>query len=727
MNKTCLLLSVFALQVIVLRAQDSTSSEQKIIGLSEVTISTVRSMKGMGYLDEVHNGIIYSGKKTEVIITDSIDANTALNNPRQVMGRIPGAVFSETLGSGFPSNGVGFRGLNPSQSVETNTRMNGYSITADLYGYPESYFLPNLEAVQRIEVIRGASSLQFGPQFGGVINYIIRDAPDKKFEFTTQQTTGSFGMFNSFNTIGGKYKWFSYYGYFQYTHVGGWRPNSKYSQFSGFAKVQFAPTENLRISLEYSALRNKIQMPGGLSDDQYAQNIRASYRARNWMTSPWSVAALKLDYKISKKVSLNFVSSFLASGRNVVWKNEDGGPQELDLIDSATFTYGNRELGKKTFWNTSNELHITANYRIGKTQNTVSGGIRFFYGKYFTNSGEGTIGSDFDLTLVSPRWKSALQYFTLNVAPYIENIFRVTDKFSIVPGFRFEYLNTKADGYKTYGGSEVSALRSKSRYIPLAGIGLQYRTTETTSVYGNFTQCYSPFTYSQLTVFGTTSVIDPNMKDASGFNADLGFRGTVKNFLSFDIGAFYLQYNHRIGLMTKTDSSGTPYNFRTNIANSRHVGAETYVEINPVKAFTTVSKYGTISFFNSFTFIDARYMNGIYKNNFVENAPRFINRFGTTYAVQNFSITLLVSHTSKCFSDAGNTFKSDDAVIGIVPAYNVIDLSATYKFLKHFNAKVGMNNVANAHYFTMRADEYPGPGIIPAIGRSFYIGVGAKF
>jgi Fe(3+) dicitrate transport protein len=114
-----------------------TTTSVKTYNLNEVSVTGVKSVKGMGYLDEVNNGVVYSGKKTEVLLVDSIDANTALNNPRQVMGRIPGAVFSETQGSGFPSNGVGFRGLNPSQSVETNTRMNGYNITGDLYGYPE--------------------------------------------------------------------------------------------------------------------------------------------------------------------------------------------------------------------------------------------------------------------------------------------------------------------------------------------------------------------------------------------------------------------------------------------------------------------------------------------------------------------------------------------------------------------------------------------------------------
>ncbi len=135
-------------------------AEEKIEVLREVEVSGVKSITGMGYMED-HGGVIYSGKKTEVLLLDSLDANTAQNNPRQVLGRVPGANYSETEGSGFPSNGIGFRGLNPTQSVETNTRQNGYNITADLYGYPESYYLPTLEAVARIEgaAIRGRHQL----------------------------------------------------------------------------------------------------------------------------------------------------------------------------------------------------------------------------------------------------------------------------------------------------------------------------------------------------------------------------------------------------------------------------------------------------------------------------------------------------------------------------------------------------------------------------------------
>ena len=66
--------------------------------------------------------------------------------------------------------------------------------------------------------------------------------------------------------------------------------------------------------------------------------------------------------------------------------------------------------------------------------------------------------------------------------------------------------------------------------------------------------------YSELTPSATTEIIDPNLKDASGFNADFGYRGSVKNYLNFDVGLFYLQYDNRIGTLTQ---NGAP--FKTNI------------------------------------------------------------------------------------------------------------------------------------------------------------------
>ncbi|HEX7414450.1 MAG TPA: TonB-dependent receptor, partial [Bacteroidia bacterium] len=699
-----------------------------IVTLKEIAVSGIQSISGTGHMREVHDGIIYSGKKNEVLILDSINANTAQNNPRQVLGRIPGSNYSETEGGGFPSNGIGFRGLKPTQSVETNTRQNGYNITADLYGYPESYYLPPLEAVERIEVTRGASSLQFGPQFGGVINYIMKGGnPTKPIEVTVQQTAGSYGLLNSFASIGGTYKKWNYFTYAQYKDITGWRPNSKVKQVTGFAKAEYIASEKFKVGMEYSLLRNTIQMVGGLDDEQFNQNAQQSVRARNWLSSPWNVLALTAQYKITDNTSLTLKSTLNISARNLVWRNEVGGIQTPDSISPSTNTYVPREVQRESFKSSTSELRLLTRYKLGGINQTFAGGIRYFSG-YMKRQGGGlgSTGSDFDLNLYGGNYEYDLNFTTTNIAAFVENTFRIGQRISITPGFRYEYLNSTAIGYITDGSSIVNSNRSKNWNIPLAGCGLQFKTTSTTNMYANCSQAYRPTDYSNQTPIGVSSKIDPNLKDANGYNADFGWRGTVKNFLNFDVGAFYLAYNNRIGIELLSDAKGNPYTYRTNVANSVHQGVETYVEINLVKLFTNTSKVGTISFFNSFAYINAKYVNGQFQGNWVEFAPNTINRFGITYAIKRFSTTFLISNTSKSFADANNTVSNADATVGVIPAYQVMDWSAGIK-IKNYNIKFGVNNLADKRYFTLRTDEYPGPGIIPSIARSFYVGVGAKF
>ena len=81
------------------------------------------------------------------------------------------------------------------------------------------------------------------------------------------------------------------------------------------------------------------------------------------------------------------------------------------------------------------------------------------------------------------------------------------------------------------------------------------------------------------------------------------------------------------------------------------------------------------------------------------------------------------SQQSASYSDADNTERSSNPLIGRIPAYNVIDWSLTLNY-KKFRFKGGINNLSDKRYFTQRTDEYPGPGIIPSVGRSFYAGIG---
>jgi Fe(3+) dicitrate transport protein len=255
-------------------------------------------------------------------------------------------------------------------------------------------------------------------------------------------------------------------------------------------------------------------------------------------------------------------------------------------------------------------------------------------------------------------------------------------------------------------------------------LGLEYKVSDNSNIYGNIIQAYRPIEYAQLQPFGITSKIDPDLKDANGYNTDIGYRGTVRNFLNFDIGLFYLSYNKRIGTVLINPGTVNEYTLRTNVANSVHKGLESYVEFNLLKYLNPASVRG-LSLFNSLAFTDARYTSGSFKGKRVETAAKYINRVGITFHNTMLSTTLQMSNVGDAYGDATNVKFSDDPAAGYIPAYTVFDFSGSYK-IRNVSLKAGINNFADKMYFTRRTDEYPGPGIIPAIGRSFYAGISIK-
>ncbi|MEJ7679920.1 MAG: hypothetical protein WKG06_19090 [Segetibacter sp.] len=151
----------------------------------------------------------------------------------------------------------------------------------------------------------------------------------------------------------------------------------------------------------------------------------------------------------------------------MVWRNEDGGAGALDEIEPSTGKYVAREVENENMHNTSAELRLLHNYRLGKTDNTLAGGARYAYAWFKRQGGgEGTAGSDFDLS-VNGDYKYDLDFTTTNIAPFIENIFRISNRFTITPGFRLEYLKGTGKGYKEEESDKIITNENRKRVVPL--------------------------------------------------------------------------------------------------------------------------------------------------------------------------------------------------------------------------------------------------------------------
>jgi Fe(3+) dicitrate transport protein len=711
--------------------------------LGPVEIIEYKMRMGNRNADEVDGNIIFAAKKNEIVMLEGAAVNTVNNEARQVFAQVPGISIWENDGSGIQV-GVASRGLSPNRSWEFNVRQNGYDISADPLGYPEAYYNPPFEAVERIQVVRGSSSLQFGPQFGGLLNYILLDAPkDKKIQFQTRQSVGSFGMFNSFNSLGGTIKKISYYGYYNFKRADGFRPNSKYFIHNGFAKLGYKINERWSLSAENTVMDFVSQQPGGLTDLQLSENIKQSSRARNWLGIRWIMPSVSLNFNLNErhKIDVKVFGVIGDRGSNAFVR----AINVPDTINASTGAYNNRQIDKDLYRNVGAEIRYLYNYNISDNKQSLAVGARYYYGntkRYF--SGRGDSGNQFNLNLQDTLFGRELNYINQNAAVYAENVFRA-GHFVIVPGIRLEVLQSQASGFigrsSTIGEKQFMPDQNRWRVFPLAGLGLEYHFKSSTEIYANASQAYRPVLFSDLTPTATTDSIGQNLSDAQGMNFDLGYRGKIKNWLEFDVSGFYLIYNNRIGTITQLNDEGKSYQLRTNLGNAHSRGGEAFISFDLLSATKVSNQYGNLKLWASVSYINAVYTklatskveNGVlvttdFKNKKVENAPSFINRFGATYSYKFFTLNYIASWTDGAFADASNTILPNAAATsGYIPSHYVMDLNLTFSFLKdRFNVKSGVSNITSNKYFTRRAGGLPGPGVLPGEPRNFFLSVGIK-
>ncbi|WP_425637914.1 TonB-dependent receptor domain-containing protein [Algoriphagus yeomjeoni] len=699
--------------------------------LNQVTVEGNNSDSyGIIRLNSVEGTAIYEAKKNEVIQLDNITANLATNNSRQIYAKVPGLNIYESDGAGLQL-GIGARGLDPNRTSHFNVRQNGYDISADALGYPESYYTPATEGVARIEVVRGAASLQYGTQFGGLLNFVMKDGPeDKKAKVVLRNTVGSYGFLNTFSSVGGTLGKWNYYSFFQYKRGDGWRENSGFDSKMAYTSLSFKPNERFKVKLEYTVMDYLARQAGGLTDALFAQNPRQSIRSRNWFKVNWNLFASQLDFKINNQLKLNLRNFGLIGGRDAL-----GNLGRIDRVDDGL----ERNLFVDDFRNFGSELRLIYNYRLGKQENAFLIGSRYYNGFTDRKQGLGSAGNNADFSFLNPQNLEDADYDFpgRNISVFAENVFNLSDKISLTPGIRVEYIRTAANGY--YAGNtlvpdpdtgfardstfKVFEKLDRKRSFVFGGLGFSYKPKENHEFYANFSQNYRSINFNDIRVNNPNLVVDENIQDERGYNFDLGIRGSQNKKFNYDVSFFYLKYRDRIGAILRTDpESFRIFRYRTNVADAYSLGLEAFGEFDLLRVLEWDEKY-KLNFFTNISLIDARYQSSeeqVLEGNRVELVPPFSIRSGATFGVGAFNMTYQFSFVEEHFTDASNAVRTPSAVEGIIPSYQVMDLSMRYCY-KFIKLEASVNNLTDNLYFTRRAAGYPGPGIIPSDGRTFFL------
>jgi Fe(3+) dicitrate transport protein len=696
--------------------QTNFSDAVTVIGAA---VNIENELNGRATLPEIVGTTLYAGKKSDVLVLDQMDANTTSGNQRQVFAKIPGTQIWEHDSSGLQI-GISNRGLDPNRSWETNQRMNGYDIMAEVFAYPDTYFSPPLDAVERIEMVRGSASLQYGAQFGGLVNYQIRRAPvDRRFTLSSTQTGGSNGFFSSHNQVGGKVGKVAYNGYYHRRQGDGWRrANNEFDNNTGFGQIEIKVSEKMNVGFEITGLETLIHMGGGLTDAQFQEDSRQSNFPGNWFRVKWIVPSVKLEYSINPSTRLSFTSAFIEGHRSVMWSSAQLATPAGVLVPYDPTTP--RAYWDDTFHNSSNELRVARIHNWLGSGSAMVAGFRYYHSNMSRLHGSSAPGAEPTFEWYYPNVDRNLHNKTVNTAFFVENAFRFSEKLTVTPGFRFEHVESTASGRPIVGA------REQIRTLPMAGVGATFRATQATTIYGNITQAYRPTLLNDNWQGDSRVVVDPDLKDMTGFVTEYGYRGTLGRSVSFDVGGFYIKYNDRLGRLTTQTSTGPTF-YYTNISNSRNIGAELFLEADLLSLATGATSKSQLFVFASMAPISARYMEGPVSGNRVEFSSSFIGRWGGTFKRGLFSGTLQYSRTGDQFTDANNTLLLPDSSQGYIPEQRVMDLTANYGLSQNYVLTLGINNLLDSKYFTRRASAYPGPGLIGADGRTVNLGITVKY
>lgn len=695
--------------------------------LDSVTITAPLQQFTIKSLPNIQGVYIFGGKKTEVLNMSQLPADITNKTGRQVFAKVPGIFVYDMDGAGNQIN-IAARGLDPHRGWEFNIRKDGIITNSDMYGYPASHFSMPLESIERIELVRGTGSLQYGAQFGGMLNYVTKYGDTTRpISFESINTFGSFNLASTYNAISGKVGKFRYYAYLHLKSRDGYRDNEQTNSESEAIIVAYEPSENFSIRAEWARSEYRYRIPGPLTDKMFYEDPTQATRARNYFSPDIHVPSITINWQIAARTKLQFTSSAVLGKRNSV--QFDKPTSIRDTINASTLQYNNRQVDIDRFNSYTSELRLLQEYSIGRQTSSLAAGIQYMNNDlHRTQLGKGTTGSDYDLSLVDPVWGRDVHLKTKNVALFVENKFQLLHNLFVNAGARIETGRTNMSGKITYYPGNSIPLTIKHQF-PLFGINVSYNLRENMEFYTGWSQAYHPMLFKDLIPSSLFERVDPDIEDARGYNVEAGFRGKHA-LLRWDVSGFLLKYNNRFGTLAETENSGNFYTYRTNIGNSITKGAEIFLQ-----ADLNLNKNTGLTLFTSTAFIDARYENAIVKSgntninidgNKVESAPSIITRNGFTLRYSNLSFSGLYSYTGKTFADALNTIEPPAATgaVGIVPSYGLLDLNVSFRVSKYLEVKMNISNVTDKQYFTKRPTFYPGPGIWPSDGRSFMVSIG---
>ena len=535
-----------------------------------------------------------------------------------------------------------------------------------------------LNNIERIEVVRGASSVLYGDAaVGGVINIITKKGEGKP-KFDASVIAGSYGLHNERAGVTGAVDKWTYALNGENNFAFGYRERSKLSSQGGGLNVGYDASELFNISLGLSFNKTDYQMPGYLTKVQMEQDRRQYQPATPAL---FNVAATNDDGS-DKYANVNLGIKYIL-----------GSMGEIDI----NFLYGNKDIQTDmTSWsqfsNTKMDTYgITPKYILAKEvfgfKNKLVLGLDYYnepYKKEFYSDRERNTRTGWaDFT------RDSLGY-------YIRDEFSLLKSLILNAGYRSERATIKGSNTDTVTPTNNFTDQEKTYNAEAYEAGLTWLVGKKSKVFGKYSTVYRiPFLEEVAYFNGGGGGFLKNLEKEKGISTEVGTEFYPLNNLKIGLTLFRIDMEdeiHYVGVY--------PTGHNENAGKTRHDGAEVSLSYLWEKR---AKLYG------NFTYHMATYENGPNNKKELPLVPnRMANAGVEIYLPYNLMLRPEVRYVGDAFLSQDDTNISEK-----LESYTLFNLYLSYKpsFGKvNMTVFLGVENLTDVKYSSFGSYNVPGYG-----------------
>lgn len=642
--------------------------------------------------DQLSHAYVETGT-VNLISRQQIDAIQPLST-EDVLRRVPGINIKGEEETSIVAN-FGLRGLSASES-KSLVLEDGVPVAPGLFIGNDRYFNPRIQRMDGAEILKGSSSLRYGPStIGGVVNYITK-TPDDGVQLSGR--IGSFNMREASIEAGGKNASGDGYAGVVATHAksDGFMDKG-YEMSDVMVKAGTAIGDNQRLGVKFSYHENDANISyRGLLLNDYLAGERYNPAPDDWYLQDRKAFDVNHEWTINDTTTLKTLVYWSDVSRDYWRYNVDTAASNA----AGRWVYTDDLTGNNRSWERFGvETRLSVAHQLGELAADTELGLRLMREESNDMRIRATRASD--RTGVNDRH---IVDSADSIAAYVQSRIELTERLAVTPGVRIESYEQERE---ILTQNNASAKTSNTEFLP--GIGATFELTPAAQLYGGVYRAFSPAS-NGVALDGLT---DQKLDGERATNYEIGIRGS-EGALSYEVAAFYMDFSNQV-----VTGNSDPNLSQSNAGKTEHSGME----------FALAYDFGAgFSLDTNATWIPtSKFKTGDHQGNRLPYAPKFMANIGLNYSADNLKAALTAHHRGEQYGDPSNQVELPTGAGGgiwggLLPAYTVLDLTAQYSVSNEFTLFGAVKNLTDKQYIAgLRQGIYVGPE------RSFEVGFRYRF